>query len=67
MCATLNKESCHLRFSSDDIACKILLFTYFNDIKHKPVFTSSMVLIYCMGAYWLQHQIKGYFKSVTVQ
>lgn len=45
------------------VVCGYLLFTYFNDIKHKPVFTSSMVLIYCMGAYWLQHQVKGYFKT----
>lgn len=45
------------------VVCGYLLYKYFNDIKHKPVFTSSMVLIYCMGAYWLQHQVKGYFKT----
>ena len=38
-----------------------ILFQIFKDVKHKPIFTSSMILIYLMGAYWLQHQIKGYF------
>ena len=45
------------------IVCGYLLYKYFNDIKHMPIFTSSMILIYFMGAYWLQHQIKGYFKT----
>lgn len=45
------------------IVCGYLLYKYFNDIKHMPIFTSSMILIYLMGAYWLQYQIKGYFKT----
>lgn len=41
--------------------CGYLFFKGFEKCKHKPVLTLSFILIYFMGAYWLNHQIKGYF------
>jgi len=48
--------------------CRILVFGYIiynysKEVKHQPILLSSIYLIFFMGAYWLQHQIKGYFKT----
>jgi hypothetical protein len=43
--------------------CGYLFLKVFEKCKHKPVLTLSFILIYFMGAYWLNHQIKGYFKT----
>lgn len=40
-----------------------LIFVSFSLYKHKPITTLSLMMIFSMGAYWFQHQVKGYFKT----
>ena len=40
-----------------------IVYNYSKEALHQPILISSIYLIFFMGAYWLQHQIKGYFKT----
>jgi hypothetical protein len=40
-----------------------IIFNYTNQLMHQPILISSIYLIFLMGAYWLQHQVKGFFKT----
>ena len=40
-----------------------IVLYYTKDINHQPVLLSSLILLFCMGIYWFQHQVKGYFKT----
>lgn len=40
-----------------------IIYNYSIMAYHQPILVSSIYLIFFMGAYWLQHQIKGYFKT----
>ena len=40
-----------------------IIYTYSKEALHQPILISSIYLIFFMGAYWLQHQIKGYIKT----
>lgn len=40
-----------------------IIYNYSKDALHQPILLSSIYLIFFMGAYWLHHQIQGYFKT----
>ena len=40
-----------------------IIYYYTKETIHQPILISSIYLIFFMGAYWLQHQIKGYYKT----
>jgi len=40
-----------------------IIYNYSNEAYHQPILISSIYLIFFMGAYWLQHQVKGYYKT----
>lgn len=40
-----------------------LIKKYGHHIKHQPIFSSSLFVLYLMGLYWVVFQIKGYMKS----
>lgn len=40
-----------------------IIYNYSKEASHQPILISSIYLIFFMGVYWLQHQIKGYFKT----
>lgn len=40
-----------------------IIYNYSKEAFHQPVLISSIYLIFFMGIYWLQHQIKGYFRT----
>lgn len=40
-----------------------IIYNYSKEALHQPILISSIYLLFFMGVYWLQHQIKGYFKT----
>lgn len=40
-----------------------IIYNYSKEASHQPILISSIYLIFFMGVYWLQHQIRGYFKT----
>lgn len=43
--------------------CGYLFYKGFNFFTHKPIMVLSIIMIYFMSVYWLQNQVKGYFKT----
>lgn len=49
--------------------CRVIFFGYIiykysNEVKHQPILLMSIYMIFLMGIYWMQHQYKGYFKTL---